>query len=110
MVVPGTPYRLTESGTNSVVSLMVGMFALLLRGGVLALLVYSWHIPAGLAIFPAIAATAVVNYLGSAFYVFPITNNPPSLDTRWRIASVGVVVFILLLRLILLGTSTINSG
>ena len=83
--------------------LMVGMFALLLRGGVLALLVYGWHIPAGLAIFPAIAATAVVNYLGSAFYVFPITINPPSLDTRWRIASVGVVVFILLLRLIYLG-------
>ena len=83
--------------------LMVGMFALLLRGGVLALLVYGWHVPAGLAIFPAIAATAVVNYLGSAFYVFPITNNPPSLDMRWRIASVGVVVFILLLRLIYLG-------
>ncbi len=83
--------------------LMVGMFALLLRGGVLALLVYGWHVPAGLAIFPAIAATAVVNYLGSAFYVFPITNNPPSLDMRWRIASVGVVVFIILLRLIYLG-------
>ena len=83
--------------------LMVGMFALLLRGGVLALLVYGWHVPAGLAIFPAIAATAVVNYLGSAFYVFPITNNPPSLDMRWRIASVGVVVFILLLRVIYLG-------
>ena len=83
--------------------LMVGMFSLLLRGGVLALLVYGWHMPAGLAIFPAIAATAIVNYLGSAFYVFPITNNPPSLDTRWRIASLGVVVFILLLRLIYLG-------
>jgi len=83
--------------------LMVGMLALLLRGGVLALLVYGWHVPAELAIFPAIAATAVVNYLGSAFYVFPITNNPPSLDMRWRIASVGVVIFILLLRLIYLG-------
>ena len=83
--------------------LMVGMFALLLRGGVLALLVYGWNIPPELAIFPAIAATAVVNYLGSAFYVFPIVNNPPSLDTRWRIASIGVVVFILLLRLVYLG-------
>jgi dolichol-phosphate mannosyltransferase len=83
--------------------LMIGMFALLLRGGVLALLVYGWHVPAELAIFPAIAATAVVNYLGSAFYVFPVKENPPSLDMRWRIASVGVVVFILLLRLIYLG-------
>jgi len=83
--------------------LMVGMFALLLRGGVLALLVYGWNIPAELAIFPAIATTAVVNYLGSAFYVFPIVNNPPSLDTRWRIASIGVVVFTLILRLVYLG-------
>jgi dolichol-phosphate mannosyltransferase len=83
--------------------LMIGMFALLLRGGVLALLVYGWHVPAGLAIFPAIAATAVVNYLGSAFYVFPITENPPSMEMRWRIASVGVVVFIMTLRLIYLG-------
>ncbi len=83
--------------------LMIGMFALLLRGGVLALLVYGWHVPASLAIFPAIAATAVVNYLGSAFYVFPIKENPPSIDMRWRIASVGVVTFIVLLRLIYLG-------
>ncbi len=83
--------------------LMIGVFALLLRGGVLALLVYGWHVPAGLAIFPAIAATAVVNYLGSAFYVFPVTKNPPTLDMRWRIASVGVVAFTLLLRLIYLG-------
>tara|TARA_Y100001936_G_scaffold252558_1_gene312742 strand:- start:27490 stop:30168 length:2679 start_codon:yes stop_codon:yes gene_type:complete len=83
--------------------LIVGMFALLLRGGVLALLVYGWNIPAELAIFPAIATTAIVNYLGSAFYVFPITNNPPTLDTRWRIGSVGIVIFILLLRLVYLG-------
>jgi dolichol-phosphate mannosyltransferase len=83
--------------------LMIGLFALLLRGGVLALLVYGWHVPAELAIFPAIAATAVINYLGSAFYVFPVKENPPSLDMRWRIASVGVVAFILLLRLIYLG-------
>ena len=83
--------------------LMIGMFALLLRGGVLALLVYGWHVPAELAIFPAIAATAIVNYLGSAFYIFPVKDNPPSLDMRWRIASVGVVTFILLLRMIYLG-------
>ncbi|MCX7184940.1 MAG: glycosyltransferase family 39 protein [Nitrosospira sp.] len=83
--------------------LTVGIFALLLRGGVLALLVYGWHVPATLAIFPAIAATAAINYLGSAFYVFPVGQNPPSLDVRWRVAAVGVVAFTLLLRLIYLG-------
>ncbi|HVW65932.1 MAG TPA: glycosyltransferase family 39 protein [Nitrosospira sp.] len=83
--------------------LTVGIFALLMRGGVLALLVYGWQVPAFLAIFPAIAATAAINYLGSAFYVFPVEQNGPSLDVRWRVASFGVVAFVLLLRLIYLG-------
>lgn len=83
--------------------LTVGAFALLLRGGVLALLVYVWHIPAILAIFPAIVATALVNYLGSAFYVFPEGKDLPSADIRWRVASIGVVTFIILLRLVYFG-------
>lgn len=83
--------------------LTVGVFALLMRGGVLALLIYGWQVPAALAIFPAIATTAAINYLGSAFYVFPVKQNAPSPDIRWRVASVGVVAFILLLRLIYLG-------
>ena len=83
--------------------LTVGAFALLLRGGVLALLVYVWHIPPLLAIFPAIVATAVVNYLGSAFYVFPGEKNLPSPEIRWRIAAIGIVLFILLLRLVYFG-------
>ncbi|WP_297325673.1 glycosyltransferase family 39 protein [Nitrosomonas sp.] len=83
--------------------LTVGALALLLRGGVLALLVYVWHIPPLLAIFPAIAATAAVNYLGSAFYVFPSEKDLPSLEIRWRTAAIGIVIFILLLRLVYFG-------
>lgn len=83
--------------------LTVGLFALLLRGGVLALLVHSWHFPAELAIFPAIAATAIINYLGSAFYVFPEKKNRPSLEVRWQVAAVGIVLFVILLRLVYLG-------
>jgi putative flippase GtrA len=71
--------------------LTVGLLALLLRGGVLALLVYVWHVPPLLAIFPAIIATAAVNYLGSAFYVFPNEKDLPSLNIRWRIAAIGIV-------------------
>jgi dolichol-phosphate mannosyltransferase len=85
--------------------LTVGIFALLMRGGLLALLIYEWHIPSFLAIFPAIAATAAINYLGSAFYVFPVEQNPPSADIRWRIASFGIIAFSLLLRLIYIGTA-----
>lgn len=82
--------------------LTMGIFALLMRGGVLALLVYDWHLSPFLAIFPAIAATAAINYLGSAFYVFPAKQNPPAADVRWRIASLGIVAFAGLLRLIYL--------
>jgi dolichol-phosphate mannosyltransferase len=83
--------------------LTVGLLALLLRGGVLALLVYVLQVPPILAIFPAIAATAIVNYLGSAFYVFPDQKNPPSLDIQWRTAAIGIVLFAVLLRLVYFG-------
>ncbi|MDE2367039.1 MAG: glycosyltransferase family 39 protein, partial [Betaproteobacteria bacterium] len=86
-------------------ALTVGMLALLMRGGVLALLVDGWHLPSFLAIFPAIAATVVINYFGTAFYVFPASVNPPSPEVRWRVASIGVVAFAVLLRLIYLGTA-----
>lgn len=85
--------------------LTVGIFALLMRGGVLAMLVYGWQIPTFLAIFPAIAATAAINYFGSAFYVFPAKQNPPSQDVRWRVASFGIVMFAVLLRLVYLGVA-----
>ncbi|SFE32024.1 glycosyltransferase family 39 protein [Nitrosomonas sp. Nm166] len=83
--------------------LTVGALALLLRGGVLALLVYVWQVPPILAIFPAIVATAAVNYLGSAFYVFPSKKDLPSSEIRWRIAAIGIVIFALLLRLVYFG-------
>ena len=86
-------------------ALTVGIFALLMRGGVLALLIDGWHMPSFLAIFPAIAATAVINYFGTAFYVFPVSVNPPRRTVRWRVASVGIVAFAVLLRLIYLGTA-----
>lgn len=83
--------------------LIVALLSLLLRGGILALLVYAWHLPPLLAIFPAILATALVNYLGSAFYVFPDKNNQTPDDIRWRTAAIGIVAYILLLRLIYFG-------
>ncbi len=83
--------------------LTVGALALLLRGGVLALLVYVWHVPPLLAIFPAIVVTAAVNYLGSAFYVFPSEKDLPSLEIRWRTAAIGIVLFAIMLRLVYFG-------
>lgn len=83
--------------------LTIGALSLLLRGGVLALCVHILNMSPSVAIFPAIAATAMVNYLGTAFYVFPNGQHFPSQHMRWRVAAVGVVGFCILLRLIYLG-------
>ncbi|MFO7579848.1 MAG: glycosyltransferase family 39 protein [Nitrosomonas halophila] len=85
--------------------LTVGLFALLLRGGVLAWLVYGWGVGSEWAIFPAIIAAAGVNYLGSAFYVFPKADPPVPLHIRWRTAAIGIVGFVILLRLVYMGVA-----
>lgn len=85
--------------------LTVGLFALLLRGGVLAWLIHTWNIPVEWAIFPAILTAAIVNYLGSAFYVFPRTDPPASPAIRWRTAAVGMIGFVILLRFVYLGVA-----
>ena len=84
---------------------LVSMLALSMRGGVLALLVNTWHIPAFIAIFPAIAAAAVILYLGSGFYVFSTGSAFSFPDVRWRVASLGIVAFAVLLRLIYIGAA-----
>src|SRR5690606_26981564 len=85
--------------------LTVGVLALLLRGGVLALLVDVWRIPSEFAILPAILAAAAINYLGAAFYVFPDAKNASPPDLRWRVAAIGLILFCVLLRLIYLGAA-----
>ena len=83
--------------------LTVSIIALLTRGGILALLVYGWQTPPILAIFPAIAASSAISYLGSALYVLPAKMNERSPEARWRLASLGIVALIVLLRLVYLG-------
>ncbi|MBX3640746.1 MAG: glycosyltransferase family 39 protein [Nitrosomonas sp.] len=85
--------------------LIVGALALLLRGGVLALFVDVWEIPPEFAIFPAIIVAAAINYLGTAFYVFPDEKNVSSPQLRWRVAAIGLILFCVLLRLIYLGVA-----
>ena len=84
-------------------SVAVGGIALLSRGGMLALLVDGWHAPPLGGILAATAAAAIICYLGSVFYIFPVKDNRPTLDTRWRVAAIGIVPFIIVLRLIYLG-------
>ena len=84
-------------------SVAVGSIALLSRGSVLSLLVDGWHAPPLWGILTATAATVIICYLGSIFYISPAKDNRPTLDTRWRVAAIGIVPFIIVFRLIYLG-------
>ena len=81
----------------------VCLLAFALRGGVLAGAIEILGWPAQAAIVLGVGAAAIVNYLGNAFFVFPSLNPRVPHDTRWRIAAIGVLVYVLALRLAYLG-------
>ena len=56
-----------------------------------------------LAIVAAIGVAAIVNYLGCAFFVFPPPDTRLSPPIRWRITALGIVAYVLLLRMFYLG-------
>jgi dolichol-phosphate mannosyltransferase len=84
---------------------LTSVLALSMRGGVLALFVYVWQMPAFIAIVPALAVTAVILYFGSNFYVLSAGSGSTSVDSRWRVASFGIVTFAVILRLIYMGVA-----
>lgn len=83
--------------------LVVALLALALRGGVLAVLVKGEVLPAAWAILPAVALTALINYLGSIFYVFPAREAEQNPDVRWRLAALALIALSLALRWLYLG-------
>jgi dolichol-phosphate mannosyltransferase len=82
----------------------VSLMALFLRGGFIALAMGIWGWPKELAVVLGIAAGTVVNYLGGAFFVFPPAGTRISPSVRWRIASVAVATYVILLRLVYMRT------
>ena len=83
--------------------LVVALLSLTLRGGVLATLTEGLGVVAWLAILPAVGLTALVNYLGSIFYVFPARDAENNPQTRWRMAALALISCSLLLRWLYLG-------
>lgn len=83
--------------------LTVCLLALAIRGGVLAGAISLFALPPQIAILFAIGAAAIVSYLGSAFFVFPSINPRVPQHIRWRVAAIGVVAYVLVLRLLFLG-------
>ncbi len=81
----------------------VCLLALAIRGGILVGASDVFGAPAQLAILYAIGAAALVTYLGSAFFVFPSVNPRVPPDIRWRVAALGVAVYVVVLRLLFVG-------
>lgn len=78
------------------------LMALFLRGGVLSVATDIWGLPPETAIVFGIAAGAMVQWLGNAFYVFPsAASTGPSV--RWCVTALGVLLYVLALRLAFLG-------
>ena len=83
--------------------LAVSLLALSLRGGILAGSVVFLKWPPQTAIFLAVGIAAIINFLGNAFFVFPSLNPRVPIEIRWRVAAIGILGYVLALRLIYLG-------
>ncbi|AYG63481.1 glycosyltransferase family 39 protein [Rhizobium jaguaris] len=96
--------RLPERDWRRYIRFMtVCLLAFALRGGMLAGAVELLGWPPQVAIILGVGAAAIVNYLGNAFFVFPSASTRAPSDVRWRVAAIGVLGYILALRLVFLG-------
>jgi dolichol-phosphate mannosyltransferase len=84
--------------------LTVCVLALLFRGAILSILTESAGWPPRIAIFFAIAAAVMVNFVGSSFFVFPRQDTRATPTIRWRVFALCVVLYVILLRLAFTGT------
>lgn len=81
----------------------VCILALLFRGATLAILTDSVGWSPRIAIFFAIAAAVMVNYIGSAFFVFPQQHERSTASIRWRIFALCVMLYAVLIRISFMG-------
>lgn len=81
----------------------VCLLALFLRAGVLTSLVQLGSVPVPVAAALAILVAATVNYAGCAFFVFAPALRDEGPQQRWRIATLGIVAYMLLFRLAYMG-------
>jgi len=92
-------YRLSFAGFGRF--LLLALASLFLRGGVLATLNQLLGWPPLLAVIGGIFAAAVSNYVGNAFFVFPL--KPKHKGLRWRAVSVIFLIYAIVLRLFYMG-------
>jgi dolichol-phosphate mannosyltransferase len=79
--------------------LCIGLLAYFLRGAILTSLVEAHAWAPRIAILAAIAAATAVNFIGTAFFVFPEVGRRVTESQRWRVISICLVLYLLALRL-----------
>lgn len=97
---PAIEQRFSKGGHIKFLGL--GLMALFLRGGVLALFIQQFSWQANAALIAAIFMTVAVNYIGCVFFVFPRSIEQVN-SINWRIATLSLIAYSLLLRLVYLG-------
>jgi len=80
----------------------IGLLALALRGGAIAFTVHVLRLPAQLGLIAGVGTAAIVNYLGSVFFVFS-TEHARAPELRWRVWSVAAIAYAFALRVVYMG-------
>jgi dolichol-phosphate mannosyltransferase len=96
------PVAAIQGGQRAFRALNVGLLAVTLRGGVLALCLGPWGAASGVAIPVAAFSAAAMNYVGSLFFVFPAPSASSRKVIRWRVGAIVLVGYAVLLRLVYL--------
>ncbi len=99
--VPTSEHRLQWSEIPRFLVLL--LLTLFLRGGILVLLIERAGLPEQLAILSAAVVGLLVTLIGSVFFVWAPSETPLAKGIAWRVAAVGVVGYVLILRLAYLG-------
>lgn len=83
--------------------LTVCILALAIRGGILAGLTQMGSIPIPVAMLIAILIASTVNFIGSTLFVWHSPATRGNSAIRWRVAALGIVAYVVVLRLIFIG-------
>jgi len=80
----------------------IGLLALALRGGAIAFTIDVLGLPAQAGLVAGVATAAIINYLGSLFFVFS-TDHARAPELRWRVWAVAAVAYAFALKLVYIG-------
>ena len=99
-------YKPADSGVvklfRSLKWLAIFLLAFALRYAMLAFCLH-WNCSHTIAILPVSIITTIVLYFGNLFFIFWDEQNPTKVDLRWKIATLGILVYLTVTRLLYMG-------